>query len=279
MIAFSLIFGGILFATLIPEFIALYLVSSRFVSVRYLAAAAVGLTFWFFFDTIGGAVSLDSNYSIYPIDQFGGWPHVGLILAFALGIAVLAMFDHYALTNRKVAGDQPRSDWRLFLIPAGLALVMGLHSLGEGWDASSAVAAAQINSGSVLDALTQAFGSIPAVISYPIHKFLEAVIIGAVYAAFVSGSGQKPARWHIPVLVDIFATPSVLGATLGYYISFDTSYFYAFGVTSAMYAVLRLVEATNPAFKSGAGPSVLGSKTFIAMAGGFFLLYFAALLH
>ena len=72
----------------------------------------------------------------------------------------------------------------------------------------------------------------------------------------------------------------MIGASIGYYLSFDTTFFYAFGVTSAMYAVLRLVEAIQPAFKVGQNnPAYLGGRIFLALAIGFFLLYLAALLH
>lgn len=285
MIDFSYIFIGILGGTLIPAYIALYLVSyQRIVPPRYLAAAGVGLTFWFFFDTMGDAVALDENYSAFPPSLFGGLPHLALIAAFLAGVATLAAFDHFAVPrSTNYMGNQMGMAFSssLFLIPAAIALVIGIHGLGEGWDASSAVSSATTTDNSILGAMVQAFGSFSAVISYPIHKFLEAAIIGVAYASYVSTTGvAQVRRWHLPVLGLLFGAPSVIGASIGYYVSVDTSYFFAFGVTAALYSALRLVEASRDDFHVGVNaPSVLGPKVFLAVAVGFFLLYSAALLH
>jgi hypothetical protein len=287
MIPLSFIFLGILGTTLVPAYIGLYLVSNlRFVRTRYVAAAGVGLAFWFFYDTMGDAASLEENNSVYPPYLFGGLPHFALIGAFVAGVAALAIFDHFAVSAPRSQGgtsDASRANPRLlFLIPVALAAVMGIHGLGEGWDAASAVAGAPFNGASILDSLIQAFGTVPAVVSYPIHKFLEASIIGAAYTCYVSMSGGvvKTKWWDIPLLGILFGGPSVVGATLGYYVPVDTTYFFAFGVTSALYAALRLVEPTRAGFKVGVdAPSYLGWKVFLAMAVGFFLLYGAALLH
>lgn len=287
MIDFPYIFLGILLGTLVPAFLALYVVSyQRLVGVRYLAAAGVGLTFWFFFDTMGDAVALDENYSAYPTSLFGGLQHFALIGAFIAGVGTLAVLDHLAvrpsastISGGMVSGYASSS---LFLIPAAFAFVIGIHGLGEGWDASSAVASATTTDNSLLGAMTQAFGSLAAVISYPVHKFLEASIIGIAYVCYVSNSGGavRTKWWHMPLLGLLFGGTSVVGATIGYFVSVDTSYFFAFSVTSALYAAFRLVEPTREGFKVGVnGPSPLGPKVFLAMAIGFFLLYSAALLH
>lgn len=285
MIPFSYLFIGILGATVIPEYIALYLVSNlRVVGVKYLSAAAVGLTFWFFYDTIGGANSLQVNNSVYPAYLFNGLSHLGVIVAFALGLAALALFDHFAVPRdgSPQEGAGVNVSRRLFLIPVAIAVVMGMHSLGEGWDAASVVAGATVTNSSILGSLIQAFGTLPAVISYPFHKFLEASIIAVAYAAYVSMSGGavKTRWWDIPLLGFLFAAPSVIGATFGYYIGFDTEYFYSFGVVSAFYAAFRLVESARPGFRIGSNaPAHLGWKMFLALGLGFFLLYTAALLH
>ena len=282
MIGFALMFTGIAVATLVPAFAALYLISlQKLISVRYLAAAAVGLSFWFFFDTMGDAGSLEENNSLYPLSLFGGVQHVVLILSFVAGVAVLAAFDHYALGRGKgsttAGGPSPRL---LFLIPVALAFVMGIHGLGEGWDAASG-AYAPSSTGSVFQNLVLAFGDVAALVSYPVHKFLEAAIIATAYAAYVVSPGRGSARWwDLPLLGLLFAGPSVVGVSLGYSISFDTSYFFAFGVTAAIYAVVRLVEPMAHGFSAGGtGPSAFGTKSFVALAVGFLLLYTAALLH
>jgi hypothetical protein len=283
LIGFAIIFGGILVTTFIPAYLALYLFSRIGSSnMKYVAALGIGLTFWFFYDTMGDATSLGVNNGLYPLSLFGGLPHLGLIIAFVLGVVALAVFDRIAVPRDTQSGGSGYSSSLTFIIPAAIALVMGIHGLGEGWDASSAVATAPISSSNLLTALLQAFGTYAAVASYPLHKFFEASIIGAAYACYVtmSGGAVKPKAWHVPLLGLLFAGPSAVGAGLGYFISLDTSYFYAFGVTSALYAAIRLAAPLTTDFKVGVNaPSYLGPKVFAALGLGFFLLYTAALLH
>ncbi|HZW57496.1 MAG TPA: hypothetical protein VFF30_14510 [Nitrososphaerales archaeon] len=277
MVDFATSVVGILAATLIPAYISLYLVTSLAsrIHVRYIAAIGVGLTFWYFFDTLNDAAQLDVNSSFG-----GGLPQLGLIVAFVLGLATLAIFDHFAVPDRNAGYSTTKSAALLFLIPAGIAIVTGIHGLGEGWDFGSAASQAS-------NSLVDAFGGLSAVASYPLHKFLESAIIAAAYAAYLGGrksSGGTVATrrswWHLPVLGLFFGIPGAIGTSIGYFISLDTTYFFAFGVTSAIYAALRLVEAINPSFKVGENaPIHLGWKVFLAVLIGFFLLYSAALLH
>jgi len=273
LIGYALTVLGILGATLVPVYVALYLVTYlRTIPTRYLAAAGVGLVFWFFFDTLGNAAQLDVNQSFA-----GGSSHVGVVIAFVAGIFVLGLFDHFAVPRPAEdflsASARGSNSKALFLIPLGVATVMGIHGFAEGWDFGSAAAVVSGNT------LTGAFGGLSPLVSYPIHKFLEASIIAIVYVAFV-GRGNAAAKWHLPVLGLLFGFTPVIGASIGYYVSQDTTFFYAFGVTAALYSALRLVEAINPRFKIGDGnPSYLGGKIFVALVIGFFLLYAAALLH
>jgi zinc transporter ZupT len=163
----------------------------------------------------------------------------------------------------------------VFLIAAAVAAVSGIHSLGEGWDFGSV---AHVGSGQTL---TAAFGGLEALASYPLHKFFEASIFAVLYVAYVGRSRVASRKaWHLPLLGLLFGLPSVIGASIGYYFSFDTTFLYAFGVTSALYAALRLVEATNSSFGSESNSvSRLDKRIFIGVALGFMLLYFAALLH
>jgi len=153
MIGYATSVLGILGATLIPAFISLYLISNlKFIKLQYIVATGIGLAFWFFFDTMGDAAQLDVN------DGFtGGLSQIGLVVVFLLGIAVLAIFDHVAVPSSNVyEGISPTNPASskysklIFLIPAGIAIVMGMHGFGEGWDFASAAAATQ--TGSILDA-------------------------------------------------------------------------------------------------------------------------------
>ncbi len=259
---------GIIGATLIPAYLALYLITNlKFIHIRYIAAAGIGLTFWFFFDTLGDSSDLGVNSGFS-----GGLPQAGLLIVFVLGFVVLATFDHIAVPKANSGSNDSNF---LVLIPIAVAAVMGIHGLGEGWDFGSAASPAGTS-------LINAFGGLGAVASYPIHKFLEASIVAATYSAYVGRSGIASARtkWHLPILGILFGLTSVIGASLGYYISLDTTYFFAFGVTVAFYATLRLVEAMNPRFKIGDGaPIYLGWKVFLVLAVGFLVFYTAALLH
>jgi hypothetical protein len=270
----------ILFGTLIPAYLALYLVPRlKPVQTALIASAGVGLTFWFFFDTMGDAAQLDVNSAIYPFSAFGGITHFAVIAAFSAGIAALAIIDHYAVPNSKFEDGQlpasgPKSKTLIF-VPIAVAAVMGIHGMGEGWDFASAASATTTTN------LIQAFGGWNAVISYPLHKFFEASIIAAVYTCYVGRSElAKKASWHLPVLGLFFGLTSVIGSSIGYYVALDTTYFYAFGVTAAFYAAIRLAEAMGNKFSVGVNaPVYLGGRKFLALAIGFFLLYIAALFH
>jgi len=258
---------GILGATLIPAYIALYLVTNlKSIHIRYIAAAAVGLAMWYFLDTILDSAELDVNSGFT-----GGLSQAGLLIVFILGIVTLSIFDYFAVPrNKEVASNASPRFPLLFLIPAAVAAVMGIHGLGEGWDFATAASSAP-------NSLVDAFGGLGAVASYPLHKFLEASVIAAVYSAYFGKNGVNK-KWHLPVLGLLFGLPSLIGSTFGYYNNIDTTYFFAFGTTAAFYAIIRLVEAMNPSFKTGA-PSYLGWKVFLSLVTGFLLLYTAALLH
>lgn len=230
MIGYATTVVTILFGTLIPAYLVLCLIPRlKAVSTTRIAAAGVGLTFWFFFDTMGDAAQLDVNQAIYPLSAFGGISHFAVITAFAAGIAALAIIDNFAVPNSKFEDGQisvtgPKSK-SLVLVPIAVAAVMGIHGMGEGWDFASAASATTTANP------IQAFGSWNVIISYPLHKFFEASIIATVYTCYVGRAelAQK-ASWHIPVLGLLFGLTSVIGSSIGYYVSLDTTYFYAFGV-------------------------------------------------
>jgi len=277
MISFAITFFGFLAATLIPIFVALYLVTNlKSVPIQYMAAAGLGLVFWFFYDTMGGASALEVNLGFG-----GGAAQIGVIVVFLAGIVALAIFDYIAVPSPKgsdgvqnfVVSSHSKA---IFLIPVGLAVVMGFHGFGEGWDFGSA--ASSVSATSVLDALG---GGYYALISYLLHKFLEAVIIAGVYSAFVGRTqNAAKAKWHLPLLGIIFGGQSIIGSSIGYFVGFDTTYFFAFGVTSTFYAAIRLGEPLSMKFRVGENaPHYLGPKIFVALAIGFLLLYIAALFH
>ena len=291
---YGLAIGSIAVGTLIPAYIALYLFPNlNSVPTRHLAALGLGLTFWFWTDTIGDATYLDVNAAAWPPEAFGGLYHFAVIFAFILGIAALAVLDHLVVPSpspyesvpspaatSQVSTKSVASSFvagALFFVPVAVAAVMGIHGLGEGWDFAGVAAGV---SGST-DIVT-AFGGWNPVVSYTLHKFFEASIISIVYTIYVRrNSVAKKARWQLPVLGLLFGLTSVIGSVVGYLVPLDTTFFYAFGVTSGFYAAIRLAGPLIVNTKGTAGtlPSHLGAKTFVFLGIGFFLLYFAALLH
>ncbi|MDG6904163.1 MAG: hypothetical protein JRN20_00085 [Nitrososphaerota archaeon] len=275
MISYSLAVFSIAGATLIPTFLALYLITNLKIPTRYLGALGLGLALWFFFDTFNDAIQLDVNQAFT-----GGLDHVAHVFVFWAGIATLAVFDYFAVRkpnlplpqNGTVADNATKC---LVLVPIGIAFVMGIHSLGEGWDFGGASGLAQT------ETITNAFGNLSALASYPMHKFLESIVVACAYAIYVERSGAVKKWWHLLMLGLLFGGTSVVGTALGYYNpAVDTTYFFAFGVTSAFYAILRLSESISLNFKIGENaPSYLGWKIFFTVMIGFFLLYFAALFH
>jgi len=292
---FGLAVGGIAVGTLIPAYIALYLFPNlKSVPTRCLAALGIGLTFWFWTDTIGDATYLDVNAAAWPPAAFGGLYHFLVIFAFVSGIVALAVFDHFAVPTSGLYEPVPNSvntasgvsvdtvatgfaTGALFFVPVAVAAVMGIHGLGEGWDFAGVAAGV---SGST--DLISAFGGWNPIVSYPMHKFFEASIVSITYTIYVErNSIAKKAKWQLPVLGLLFGLTSVIGSMIGYFVSLDTTFFYAFGVTSGMYAAIRLAGPLVLNTKDSAGtlPSYLGPKTFLFVGIGFFLLYIAALLH
>jgi hypothetical protein len=214
-----------------------------------------------------------------------------VIFAFVLGIAALAILDHLAVSNpgsytgvpnggtSKASSSSAVASYvtgALFFVPVAVSAVMGIHGLGEGWDFAGVAAGV-----SGTDIVT-AFGGWNPIVAYPIHKFLEASIISIIYTIYVVRCDiARRAKWHLPVLGLLFGLTSVIGSMVGYFVPFDTTYFYAFGVTSGIYAAIRLAGPLILNTKGSAGviPSYLGAKTFLFVGIGFFLLYSAALLH
>lgn len=275
MISFSIAIFSIAGATLIPTYLALYLISNLKLPTRYLGALGLGLVIWFFFDTFNDAIQLDVNQAFT-----GGIDHLAHVLAFWAGIATLAIFDYFIVRkpNSPTITGSTSPDIvikNLVLIPIAIAFVMGIHSLGEGWEFGGAASFAHTQT------LANAFGNILALASYPMHKFLESTIIASTYAIYVKRSQAPKRSWHLPLIGLLFGGTSIIGTALGYYNTWvDTSYFFAFGVTSAFYAILRLSESIGLNFKLvDNAPGYLGWKVFLPLMIGFFLLYFAALFH
>ncbi len=253
-------------STLIPAFFGLLLIVrvGMKLRARYVAAFAFGILFWFFVDTITGAASLDVNSGFT-----GGVGQVAIVGLFVIGLLFFFSVDR----NRNIFSPQLAVGKYGLAISVLVAVALGIHGLGEG--AAFGGTAALTTSTSLLDT----FGGISGGVAYVLHKALEPMIIGACYCAYsIQHAKTTIGRIRdLAVLSVIFTIPSLIGAASGYYLTYDSSYFYALGTGTAIYAAVRLF---GPMFDNSNAAS---SKESITMAVlitlGLLTIYFAALFH
>ena len=275
MIGFVEGFLAWLASTWIPAFVGLLVIvwAGRFVKAKYLAAFALGIFLWFFVDTIQGSALLHVN------SGFTG--DVGQTAAVALFIiGVIAVF----WIDRRQGLFSPESIVRTLsvAIPLLVAGAIGIHGLGEG--AAFGFTAYSTTSTSLLDA----FGGVFSGVAYLLHKGLEPMMAAACYCVYTNrtGSGIKGQLRDLFLLSLVFVLPSLLGAVVGYYVmgpatgfvaGFDTTYFFALGTGTSIYAGLRL---SRPLFRSeGSVTSDDSIKMAVPILLGFIAIYFAALFH
>ena len=253
-------------STLIPAFVGLLLIvfAGMKLQARYVAAFAFGILFWFFVDTLTGAASLDVNSGFS-----GGVGQVAIVGLFVIGLLSFFSVDR----NRNIFSPQLAVGKYGLTIPMLVAVALGIHGLGEG--AAFGGTAAITTSTSLLDT----FGGISGGVAYVLHKALEPMIVGACYCAYsIQHARTTTGRLRdLAVLSIIFTIPSLMGAVTGYYQTYDSSYFYALGTGTAIYAAVRLF---GPMFDNSNRTS---SKESITMAVlitlGLLTIYFAALFH
>lgn len=253
-------------ATLIPGFVGLLLIilAGNFVKAKYLAAYAIGVFLWFFVDTIGGSASLDVNSGFN-----GGSGQIALTGLFAIGLLVFFVFDR----KRNILSPQLAIGKYGLIIPMLAAAAVGVHGFGEG--AAFGGTASTTSQVSLLDA----FGGYSGGVAYILHKMLEPMMIGACYMVYAKDHAKNTMSRlrDILVLAIIFTIPSLLGAATDYYLTYDSSFFYALGTGTSVYALLRLAgplyDNTQP---TASKESV---KIAVAIILGLITIYFAALFH
>lgn len=253
-------------ATLIPAFLGLLIIvmAGNFMKAKYLAAFAIGVFLWFFVDTIGGAASLDVNSGFS-----GGGGQLALSGLFVIGLLLFFTIDR----NRNVLSPQLAIGKYGLAIPWLVAAAVGIHGLGEG--AAFGGTAALTSSTSLLDA----FGGYSGGVAYILHKALEPMMIGACYRVYAKEHAKSAASRlkDLLLLSMTFVIPSLLGAATGYYLTYDSSFFYALGTGTSVYAVIRLA---GPLFDNAQPASPKESiRMAILIALGLLALYFAALFH
>jgi zinc transporter ZupT len=257
-------FVGWLAATTIPAFIGLLLITAigRRVKGKYLAAFALGIFFWFFVDTIGGSANLDVSAGFG-----GGIDQVAIVALFAIGVLV------FFSAGGSLFSQESAIDGAKLTIPILVAVAVGIHGFGEGTAFGST--ASSTSSTSLLDA----FGGLTAGVAYFLHKALEPMMIGACYVAYSKDRPRNGASYlaDIGILTVLFVVPSLIGATTGYFVSYDATYFFALGTGTSIYAALRLVR---PIFADMAASSSNESvKIGLLLVIGFLCIYVAALFH
>jgi cation transport ATPase len=105
------------------------------------------------------------------------------------------------------------------------------------------------------------------------------MMIGACYCAYAREDGRSAtgSLRDLFLLSIIFVIPSLIGAASGFYLAYNTSYFYALGTGTSIYAAVRLA---GPLFDNTQQSSSKESiKMALLIALGLLLIYFAALFH
>jgi hypothetical protein len=121
-----------------------------------------------------------------------------------------------------------------------------------------------------------------------LHKGLEPMMAAAIYGVYTNrtNSGVKNQLRDVSLLSLSFVLPSLIGSVVGYYVmgpatgfvaGFATTFFFALGTGTSIYAGLRL---SKPLFRSEenglTGDSI---RIAVAIVAGFIVIYFAALFH
>jgi hypothetical protein len=256
-------FVSIVAAFVFPALVGLMVIAgaARSVNAKYLAAFALGLYFWFFSDTIGDSAFLDVNAGFG-----GGAIQVALVLLFVAGLVLVFSLD------RNAFGQGPVGVGVGFGVPLLVAFALGIHGLGEG--AAFMATAATTPATGLLDA----FGGLSAAAAFVLHKMLEPMMVGAAYWVYSRDHAKNPAgvAKDIIALTFVFVLPGIVGAATDYYWLYDTTYFFAFGLGTSLYAAMRLAR---PLFSSSQSPRWESLRIAIAVTLGFLSLYCAALLH
>ena len=253
-------------STLIPAFVGLLLIVliGMKLQIRYVVAFAFGILFWFFVDTITGAASLDVNSGFS-----GGVGQLARVGLFVIGVLFFFLVDR----NRNIFSPGLAIGKYGLAIPVLVAVALGVHGIGEG--AAFGGTAVLTTSTSLLDA----FGGISGGVAYVLHKALEPMVIGACYCAYsIEHVKSAIGRMRdLAILSVVFGIPSLIGAASGYYLTYDSSYFFALGTGTAIYAAVRLF---GPLFDNTKAASSKESITIaVLIALGLLTIYFAALFH
>jgi hypothetical protein len=257
MLDFGISMSSWFVATFFPAFTGVFLTSiiSRKIDRRFVSSFAIGVFLWFFVDTLGGSANLDVNSGFS-----GGLPQISVVLLFVLGLLLFFSIGSNSF-NDKVKYS--------LLVPFLVSIAMGIHGLGEG--AAFGGTASQTSSTD----LVGAFGGFNAAVAYVLHKVLEPVVIGAVYASFNSSSRYSVLIRDSIFLSLVFSFTSLVGAISGYFLQYDSTYMFAVGAGASVYPLAVL--ARNSFASSLGGREAF--KISLSIALGLLTIYIAALFH
>jgi hypothetical protein len=285
LIGIGLALGAILVGTFLPIYVALLLIHMTGKMRRkprkdYVGALGLGIALFFFVD-----ITLDSTELGVNSGFSGGLVQGGLLISFVVGALLLISAESFVIKRRQVTPNIS-GNGILFLIPAFVAISIGIHGTGEG--SSFAFIASTTSSTDILTA----FGGTYPLISYVIHKFLEAIIVGSAYFVYVISDGGLLSKGpqnvqsyskiqEILILGFLMGLPSALGVLAGYYAPIDPIYFYAFASGATIYTIAKLAEPSlNRNWNTSEyalSPNRFGTMLIVVI--GFILLYVAALFH
>ena len=110
------------------------------------------------------------------------------------------------------------------------------------------------------------------------HKALEPMMIGAAYWVYARDHAKSMTRRakDLLLLALVFVVPGIVGGATDYSSAYDTTYFFALGLGTSIYAAVRLAR---PLFQDSDGSKWESRKVAIALMLGFLSLYSVALLH
>lgn len=256
MISFLLSISAWFIATFIPSFLGIevILLVSRKVDSRIISSFALGIFLWFFVDTMEGSAALDVNSGFS-----GGISQLLVVAMFAFGL--LLFFYLGSSLGRSAQGS--------IIIPLLVSIAVGIHGIGEG-----AAFGGTVSQTSSTD-LIEAFGGISAAVAYILHKFLEPFMIAACYLAYESARNFSKSLKDSFILALLFSLNSVIGAATGYFLNYDSTYFFALGVGTSIYPASLLARSSL----TGSLAPKEALKISIAITLGLLAIYFAALFH
>jgi len=271
MIGFGVSFIEFVLATFLPIYLGMFLLvalsNATRLDTRYLSAYALGLLFWFFFDTLNDAVQLDVNQG-YAFD----FSHIGLVMLFVIGFLLFTLLGGSLSSKAKAS---PNDESLPLLLAILVALAMGCHGIGEGIEFGGLAAGTQATN--VLDAI----GGISGGVGYALHKLLESTIVIVCFVA-LARTNAWPFRkqlWQTVIIGLVFAVPSAVGEVAGYSVPIDSTWFYALGAGAAFFVVLQVIRPIFAANKENEITYAQWVRISAAMVLGFLFLYAAALFH